>query len=62
MSEPHMIQHADGWKRRWLAAVLVLAAVMGLGIFLAAVLCAYGQSHYDYLTSLPALTRPAGPA
>lgn len=50
MSKLHWIPLAYGWKRRWLLAVAVLAAVLVLAIFLAAVLCAYSQSHYDYLT------------
>jgi hypothetical protein len=50
MSKLHLVAFADGWKRRWLLAVAVLAAFLVLWIFLAAVLCAYSQSHYDYLT------------
>jgi hypothetical protein len=52
---------ADVWKRHWMIlAILVLTATIGLGVFFRSVLCAYSQSHYDYLTSAPALSRQAG--
>jgi hypothetical protein len=66
MNSPHALNLADGWKRRCLpvlAAMVALAAVIALSVyFLGAVLCAYSQSHYDYLARVPAVASPAEPA
>ena len=63
MNSPHALNLADGWKRRCLPVIVALAAVIALSVyFLAAVLCAYSQSHYDYLTRVPAVAPPADPA
>jgi len=43
-----------------LLVIVVLAAIIGLGILLTSVLHAYSQSHYDYLTAVPACSRQAG--
>jgi hypothetical protein len=45
-------------KQRWLVILAVLAAIMALGLVLGSVLRAYGRSHYDYLTSVPAMSAP----
>jgi|HubBroStandDraft_1064217.scaffolds.fasta_scaffold1788740_2 hypothetical protein len=42
-------------RHRWLVVLALLAAIMGLGLVLGSVLRAYGQSHYDYLTSAATL-------
>jgi len=47
-------------KRRWLLAIVVLAAILGFCVLLSSVLRAYGESHYDYLTGVPTLSSPAG--
>jgi len=47
-------------KRRWLLAIVVLAAILGFCVLLSSVLRAYGESHYDYLTGVPTLSPPAG--
>jgi len=66
MNSPHAVDLAPGWKHRCLpvlAALLALAAVIALSAYcLGAVLCAYSQSHYDYLTRVPAASSPADPA
>jgi hypothetical protein len=63
MNSPHVLDLAQGWKRRCLPVIAVLAAVIALSLyFLGAVLCAYSQSHYDYLTRVPAVSLPADPA
>jgi hypothetical protein len=66
MNSPHALDLADGWKRRCLpalVAVVTLAAVIALSVYcLGAVLCAYSQSHYDYLARAPAVASPAEPA
>ena len=54
------IELASLWKRRWLLAILVLAAILGFCVLLSSVLRAYGESHYDYLTGVPTLSSPAG--
>jgi hypothetical protein len=41
-------------------AIIILAAVIGLGACLASVLHAYSESHYDYVTHVPTLSRQAG--
>jgi hypothetical protein len=51
------IDLASLWKRHWMVAIVVLAAIVGLGVLLTSVLHAYSQSHYDYLTSMPMLSR-----
>jgi hypothetical protein len=48
------------WKRYRLLLLAVLAALIGLGILLTSVLHVYSQSHYDYLTAVPAFSRQAG--
>jgi hypothetical protein len=40
----------DRWTRHWIAAIVLLAAIIGVGVLLTSVLRAYSQSHYDYLT------------
>jgi hypothetical protein len=66
MNSPHALDLADGWKRRCLpalVALVALAAVIALSVyFLGAVLCAYSQSHYDYLARVPAVSSPADSA
>ena len=63
MNSPHALNLADGWKRRCLPVLVALAVVIALSVyFLGAVLCAYSQSHYDYLTRVPAVSLPAEPA
>jgi hypothetical protein len=63
MNSPQALNLGDGWKRRCLPVIVVLAAVIALSVyFLGAVLCAYSQSHYDYLTRAPASLPPADPA
>jgi hypothetical protein len=47
------------WKRRWLLAIVVLAAIVGFCILLSSVLRAYGESDYDYLTGVATLSSPA---
>jgi hypothetical protein len=47
-------------KRRWLLAIVVLAAILGFCVLLSSVLRAYGESHYDYLTGVPTLSPQAG--
>jgi len=47
-------------KRRWLLAIVVLAAILGFCVLLSSVLRAYGESHYNYLTGVPTLSPPAG--
>ena len=51
---------ASLWKRRWLLAIVVLAAILGFCVLLSSVLRAYGESDYDYLTGVPTLSPPAG--
>ena len=48
------------WTRHWIAALVMLAAIIGLGVLSTAVLRAYSQSHYDYLTRVSAPSRGAG--
>jgi len=48
------------WKRRWLLAIVVLAAILGFCVLLSSVLRAYGESDYDYLTGVPTLSPSAG--
>jgi hypothetical protein len=48
------------WKRRWVLAIVVLAAILGFCALLSSVLRAYGESDYDYLTGVPTLSPPAG--
>ena len=50
----------DRWTRHWIAAIVLLAAIIGLGVLLTSVLRAYSQSHYDYLTRDLAPSRQAG--
>jgi hypothetical protein len=47
------------WKRHRVLMILVLAAALGLCILVSAVMHAYSQSHYDYLTSVATLSRQA---
>jgi hypothetical protein len=54
------IKLARLWKRRWLLAIAVLAAILGLGVLVSSVLRAYGESDYDYLTGVPTLSPSAG--
>jgi hypothetical protein len=54
------IELARLWKRRWLLAIAVLAAILGLCVLLSSVLRAYGESDYDYLTGVPTLSPSAG--
>jgi hypothetical protein len=51
---------ASLWKRRWLLAIVVLAAILGFCVLVSSVLRAYGESDYDYLTGVPTLSPPAG--
>jgi len=53
MNRERPIGLANLRKHRWLLILAVLAAVMALGLVIGSVLRAYGQSHYDYLTSVP---------
>ncbi len=63
MNSPHILDLTHGWKRRCLPVIVALAAVIALSVyFLGAVLCAYSQSPYDYLTRVPAVSSPADPA
>ena len=48
------------WTRRWIAAIIMLAAIIGLGVLLTSVLRAYSQSHYDYLARVSAPSHQAG--
>jgi len=50
----------DRWTRHWIAAIVMLAAIIGLGVLLTSVLRAYSQSHYDYLTRVSAPSPQAG--
>ena len=50
----------DRWTRHWIAAIALLAAIIGLGVLLTSVLRAYSQSHYDYLTRDSVPSRQAG--
>ena len=60
MNSQHALNLADGWKRRCLPVIVVLAAVIALSFyFLGALLCRYSKSHYDYLTSAPASVQRA---
>jgi hypothetical protein len=54
------IELANLWKHRWLLAIAVLAAILGLCVLLSSVLRAYGESDYDYLTGVPTLSPSAG--
>ena len=54
------IEPTSLWKRRWWLAIVVLAAILGLGVLLSSVLRAYGESDYDYLTGVPTLSPSAG--
>jgi hypothetical protein len=54
------IELANRRKHHWMLAIVVLAAILGLGVLLTSVLRAYGESHYDYLTSAPTLSSQAG--
>ena len=47
------------WKRHRLLLIALLAATLGLGLLVSSVMHAYSQSHYDYLTSVPTLSRQA---
>jgi hypothetical protein len=47
------------WKRHRLLLILLLAATLGLCVLISSVMHAYSQSHYDYLTSVPTLSRQA---
>jgi hypothetical protein len=60
MTRPRIIGHADARRRHWLLTVILLAAAIGLCVSLAAVLWAYGQSDYGYLTCRPALSATRG--
>lgn len=60
MTHPRVLEMADVWRRHWLLTVILLAAAIGLGMSLVAVLCAYSQSDYEYLTSVPALSPTRG--
>jgi hypothetical protein len=46
--------HPNRWTRHWIAAIVMLAALIGLGVLLTSVLRAYSQSHYDYLARVSA--------
>jgi hypothetical protein len=48
------------WTRHWIAAIVMLAAIIGLGVLLTSVLRAYSQSHYDYLARVSAPSPQAG--
>ena len=48
------------WKRRWMLALVMLAAILGFGILLTSILRAYSQSHYEYLTLVWAPSLQAG--
>jgi hypothetical protein len=50
----------DRWTRHWIAAIVMLVAIIGLGVLLTSVLRAYSQSHYDYLTRVSAPSPQAG--
>jgi hypothetical protein len=60
MTHPRMMEIADVCRRHWLLTVILLAAAVGLGMSLVAVLCAYSRSDYDYLTGAPALSSTKG--
>jgi hypothetical protein len=60
VTHPRVMGIADVWRRHWLLTVVLLAAAIGLGLSLVAVLCAYSQSDYDYLTRIPALSPTRG--
>ncbi|HEY2633216.1 MAG TPA: hypothetical protein VGI51_00775 [Steroidobacteraceae bacterium] len=51
---------ASLWKRRWVLAIVVLAAILGFCVLLSSVLRAFGESDYDYLTGVPTLSPSAG--
>jgi NADH:ubiquinone oxidoreductase subunit 4 (subunit M) len=51
---------AKRWKRHWMLVIVMLAAIIGLGILSTSILRVYGQSHYDYLTEVPASSPQAG--
>jgi NADH:ubiquinone oxidoreductase subunit 4 (subunit M) len=50
----------DRWARHWIAAIVMLAAIIGLGILSTSVLRAYSQSHYEYLTRVSAPSPQVG--
>lgn len=50
---------ATAWKRHRLLMIALLAAAFGLCVLVSSVMRAYSQSHYDYLTSVPTLSRQA---
>jgi hypothetical protein len=52
--------HPNRWTRHWIAAIVMLAALIGLGVLLTSVLRAYSQSHYDYLARVSAPSPQAG--
>jgi len=47
------------WKRHRLLLIALLAATLGLGLLVSSIMHAYSQSHYDYLTRVPTLSRQA---
>ena len=51
---------ANRCKRHWLLAIVMLAAIIGLGILSMSILRAYSQSHYDYLTRVSVPSRRVG--
>jgi hypothetical protein len=55
-----LVELPNRWTRRWIAAIVMLAAIIGLGVLLTSVLRAYRQSHYDYLTHVSAPSPQAG--
>ena len=53
------VEPASLWKRRWVLAIVVLAAILGFCVLLSSVLRAFGESDYDYLTGVPTLSPSA---
>ena len=53
-------EHPNRWTRHWIAAIVMLAAIIGLGVLLTSVLRAYSQSHYDYLARVSAPSPQVG--
>jgi hypothetical protein len=65
MSNERMIELANLWRHHRVLsitalAIIVLAAIIGLGVCIASVLHVYSESHYDYVTSAPTPSRHAG--